>query len=99
MRSPFQVVPFDPEHLDSAAGLLAGRQRRLRALRSGLPSAFEEPAAHLPALTALLEREGARGVAGMASKELVGFLVGYSRNEPIWGRACWSPSGGSALAE
>jgi len=92
-------VPFEPEHLDPAAGLLAGRQRRLRAIRPELPSAFEEPAAHIPALTALLEREGVRGVAGMASRELVGFLVGYSRSEPIWGRACWSPIEGSALAD
>ena len=99
MSSSFQVVSFGPEHIDDAAGLLGARQRRLRAFRPELPSAFEEPAAHLPSLAALLAREGARGVAGMASSELVGFQVGYPRSEPIWGGACWSPIEGSALAD
>ena len=99
MSSSSQVVPFGPEHLEDAAGLLAARQRRLRQIRPELPSAFDGPAAHLPSLVALLERDGASGVADMSAGAMVGFLIGYPRSEPIWGRACWSPIEGSALAD
>lgn len=99
MRLPFQVVPFDLQHLDAAAGLLAARQRRLRPIRPELPSAFEETAAHLPSLAALLDRDGASGFAAVSDGAVVGFLIGYPRSEPIWGRACWSPIEGSALAD
>ncbi len=97
MRSP-QIVPFHSEQLDAAAGLLAARQRRLRAVRPELSAAFEEPDAHQASLVALLERDGAHGVAAVSAGELVGFLVGYPRIEEVWGRACWSPIEGSALA-
>lgn len=88
-----------PEHLDAAAGLLAARQRRLRLVRPELPAAFEQADAHRPALEALLERAGAYGAVAHRGAETIGFLAGYPRAEPIWGRACWSPIEGSALAE
>ena len=92
-------MPFGPDHLDAATSLLSDRQRRLRALRPELPTAFEESAAHLPTLRALLERDGASGVAAVSDGAMAGFLIGYPRREPIWGRACWSPIDGSALAD
>ncbi len=88
-----------PEHLDAAAGLLAARQRRLRLVRPELPAAFEQADAHRPALEALLERAGAYGAVAHRGAKTIGFLAGYPRAEPIWGRACWSPIEGSALAE
>lgn len=99
MSSSFEVASFAAEHIEDAAGLLAARQRRLRAVRPELPAAFEEAAAHLASLVALLERDGVRGVVAVAGGELVGFLVGYPRSEAVWGRASWSPIEGCALAD
>jgi GNAT superfamily N-acetyltransferase len=95
--SPIEVVPFGTEHLDAAATLLAERQARLRAARPELPATFTDPAACRPLLQALLEREGAHGVVGLAKGSPVGYLLGHARLEPIWGRACWSPIEGHAL--
>ena len=85
--------------LDVAATLLAARQRRVRAARPELPAAYEATEAHLAALEALFAREGARGYLALRGGEPQGFLLGYPRPEPIWGRACWSPIEGSALAD
>lgn len=93
-----RIVPMGPQHLDAAAGLLAARQRRLRLSCPELPAAFELGETHRAALQAVMEHAGAYGVVAQREVETIGFLVGYPRVEPIWGRACWSPIEGSALA-
>ncbi len=99
-REP-EIVPFDEAHLDAAAALLAGRQARLRDVRPELPAAFAEPAACRPLLAELLGRDGAHGVVALGGPEpsgpLQGYLLGYPRQEEIWGRSCWSPIEGHAL--
>lgn len=96
---PLSVQQLAAGDLGAAADLLAARQRRLRLVRPELPVAHEHPEAHLPDLRGLLERDGAHGVIARRGEEPVGFLLGFPRIEPIWGRACWSPIAGSALAE
>jgi GNAT superfamily N-acetyltransferase len=97
-RRPVRVVPFGPEHLDAAATLLADRQRRLRDVRPELPEEFTHAHACRPVIGAVLERTGAFGVVALREDEVVGYLSGYPRTEPIWGRAAWSPMEGCALA-
>ncbi len=97
-RSP-EIVQFGAEHLDAAAELLAARQRRLRQRRPELPAAYEHAAACRPLIAALLEKGGAHGVMALHGSRPAGYLLGYPRPEPIWGRACWSPIEGSALAD
>ena len=97
-RTP-DIVTFAPPHLDAAAGILAARQRRLRASRPELPSAFTEAAACRSMVAALLDKPGSYGVVALRNGEPLGYLLGYPRSEPIWGRACWSPDEGSALAD
>lgn len=99
MVSAPDVVPFATEHLDAAAELLAARQRRLRQVRPELPAPFTDAAACRPLIASLLEKDGAHGVIALRATEPVGYLLGYRRSEPIWGRACWSPIEGSALAD
>src|SRR5207342_3021368 len=93
------VAPLTADDLPLAAELLANRQRRLRRARSILPERYEEPVATLPLVGALAAKDGAFGVIGRKDDQPFGFLLGYARAEPIWGRAAWSPIEGSALAE
>jgi len=99
MTPALLIVSMGPEHLNAAAGLLAARQRRLRLARPELPADFEQGETHRAALQALMERAGAYGAVAERGNKTIGFLLGYPRAEPIWGRACWSPIEGSALAD
>ena len=99
MPDLIDVTPMAGEDLPIAAELLAARQRRLRRACPILPEAYEEPAAALPLVGELAGKDGAFGVMGRRSGEPFGFLLGYARPEPIWGRAAWSPIEGSALAD
>jgi GNAT superfamily N-acetyltransferase len=94
-----EIVPLVADHVDAAAGLLAARQRRLRHARPELPESFTEAGACRPLIASLLEKDGAHGVVALRGSEPVGYLLGYPRPEPIWGRAAWSPIEGSALAD
>ena len=93
-----RIVAMEPAHLEAAAGLLAARQTRLRSARHELPEAFTDPAACGPTIAAVMERPDAFGVVAMRHGDVVGYLAGHPKTEPIWGRACWSPIEGSALA-
>jgi GNAT superfamily N-acetyltransferase len=73
---PVAVVPFTPEHLHPAAGLLAARHRADQQRVTGLPPAFGEPSVALSALETLLGTPGADGWAALTDGRLVGFLIG-----------------------
>ena len=93
------VTELRPEHLSAAAELLAARQARLRQVRPELPERFTRPEACRPLLEELLAKEGAHGVVALdGSGRMAGYLAGWHRTEEIWGRACWSPIEGHALA-
>jgi GNAT superfamily N-acetyltransferase len=93
------VAPLTADDLPIAAELLASRQRRLRRARGILPERYEDPVATLPLIEALAAKDGAFGVIGRKDDQPYGFMFGYARAEPIWGRAAWSPIEGSALAD
>ena len=99
MVDRIDVAPLTPDERPLAAELLAARQRRLRHVRPFLPDAYQDAAAALPLIDALAGRDGAFGVVGRRNGEPFGFLLGYARLEPAWGRAAWSPIEGSALAD
>ena len=96
MRQDLEISPFTAEHLDRAAALLAERQRGLRSVRPELPAGFTEAAGCRPMLETLLGQPGSHGVIAHVAGKAAGFLLGYPRFEPIWGRACWSPIEGQA---
>ena len=99
MPQRIEVAQLTAEELPAAAQLLAARQRRLRRANPSLPEAYEDAAATLPLVEALAGKDGAFGVLGGLDGRPFGFLLGYARPEPIWGRAAWSPIEGSALAD
>jgi GNAT superfamily N-acetyltransferase len=93
------ITDLREEHLPAAAELLAKRQDRLRHLRPELPEAFTHADACRPLIEAVLANEGSYGVVATdGTGRLVGYLAGWHRTEEIWGRACWSPIEGQALA-
>jgi GNAT superfamily N-acetyltransferase len=93
------ITELRAEHLPAAAELLAARQARLREVRPELPEAFTHTDACHPILEELLAKEGAHGVVALRDDgSLAGYLAGWHRTEEIWGRACWSPIEGHALA-
>jgi GNAT superfamily N-acetyltransferase len=97
--SRFSVRALAPGDAPAAAALLAERHRRLRERRPELPAAFADASTCEPPIRAMLGREGAHGVLLEGPDGPAGYLVGFPRTEPIWGRACWSPIEGSALAD
>jgi GNAT superfamily N-acetyltransferase len=98
-RPRIEVRRMTADDVPVAASLLASRQRRLRASRPELPAAFTEASACAPLVAALLERPATVGHLLELDGVPAGYLAGFPRDEPAWGRACWSPIEGSALAD
>ena len=99
MVERIDVTALTADDLPIAAELLAARQRRIRRARPILPEPYEDPAATLPLVDALAGKDGSFAVIGRRDGEPFGFLLGFPRPEPIWGRAAWSPIEGLALAD
>lgn len=94
-----RVVPFEPAHVEAAAGLLAAQHARWRVALPALSSRFEDPAAMRPLLEAVLATDGALAIAAIDHGDgLVGFMAGAPRLEEIWGRSTWVGLAGQALA-
>src|SRR5688572_1048657 len=97
---PLTVRILLPDDVPAVAGLLAARQSRLREVRPELPESFTDAEACRPVIEELQAMAGACGVVALdETGQIVGYLTGFHRTEEIWGRACWSPVEGQALAE
>lgn len=71
-----QIAPFDrARHLETAAMLLADRQRRDRERDARLPGAFEVPAACRPLIEQALDGHGAHAIVCNDGASVVGFGV------------------------
>jgi GNAT superfamily N-acetyltransferase len=96
---PLTVRTLLPDDVPAVAGLLAARQSRLREVRPELPESFTTAEACRPVIDELQAIAGAHGVVALdEAGRMVGYLTGFHRTEEIWGRACWSPAEGQALA-
>lgn len=94
-----EIVPFGEEHLPAAAGLLAERHRRHRAVEPLLPAAYEDPAAAGAEIELLLAAQGAVAVAGIRDGRLAGFLIGSLRDDSVWGPNGWVEHAGHAATD
>jgi ribosomal protein S18 acetylase RimI-like enzyme len=95
-----ELMPFDAEHVDAAATLLAERHARHRRVEPLLPERFEDPAAARVELEALRRADGASGVIALAGDALVGYLLGVPRADvETWGPNVWVEPAGHATAE
>jgi GNAT superfamily N-acetyltransferase len=95
-RTP-QIVPFEPDHLEAAAGLVAARQVSLREIEPLLPERWCDPREARSRVEATLAAEQASGVAAFEGARMVGFLIGGLRFEEPWGRAGWVEAAGHAV--
>ena len=97
--SSAEIVPFQHNHLEDAAVLVANRYRAERGINKSLPSRFEDADAVLPLLKGYAN--GQSGVAVICERRLIGFLIGLlitirqakTAYVPDWGHAVDSESG------
>jgi len=93
-----EIVPFQRDHLQDAAVLVANRYRAERGINRSLPSQFEDADAVLPLLKDYAN--GQAGIAAILEKRLIGFLIGLfitvrqvkTAYVPDWGHAVDSES-------
>jgi ribosomal protein S18 acetylase RimI-like enzyme len=94
-----EVVPFSDEHLDAAAGLLAARHARHRAVEPLLSPRYEEPSAAREEVDLIWRTEGASGAAAHRDGRVSGFLIGAPRENPVWGDNVFVEASGHAVEE
>lgn len=99
IRPPASIRPLGEGDLDAAAALLAARHRRHRATEPLLDPAFEDPGAARATIADLLGGDRAAGVAMWRDGALVGYLVGVSKDDSVWGGNVWVEAAGHAVAE
>jgi GNAT superfamily N-acetyltransferase len=90
-----RIQPFADEHLDGAARLLAARHARHRAAEPLLPEVSDFRAE----IESAWRAEGASGAAAFRGEQLVGYLVGAPREDPVWGPNVWVELAGHAVSE
>lgn len=93
------VMAFDDSHLEDAGRLLADRHARHRAAEPLLPPRYEDPQAARVELEALWRQEGASGSAAFRDGQMVGYIVGAPRDNPVWGSNVWVELPGHAVEE
>lgn len=98
MSGELEILPFGDEHLEAAAGLLAERQLRLRALEPALPERWCDPAQAATLIAGARRGPHAAGHVAVQGGRLVGYLVGELRLEPPWERSGWVELAGHAVA-
>jgi GNAT superfamily N-acetyltransferase len=94
-----EVRSFEASLVDDAAVLLADRHRRHRVAAPGLDPAFEDVARARAEIDQLASEPGASGAAATQGGALVGFLLGVTRDDRIWGPNVWVESAGQAARE
>lgn len=94
-----EIIPFSDEQLDAAADLLAGRHRRQRLVEPRLPERFEEPRVARVELEELWQQAGASGAVAYRGHRALGYLLGTSRPDSIWGPNVWVELAGHAAEE
>ena len=94
-----RIEHFDRTHLDGAAALLADRHRAQREHEPGLDPRYEDMAATRPEIEALLDLDGASGVAAHREGRLLGYLIGVVRDEAVWGPNVWVEVAGHAAVD
>jgi GNAT superfamily N-acetyltransferase len=89
------IQPFEEEHLDAAAALLADRHRRHCSTEPLINAAVDFRAR----IEALLGADGASGWVAVEGDGVAGYLIGAPRSVEIWGRNVWVESAGHAARE
>ncbi|MGA2210394.1 MAG: GNAT family N-acetyltransferase [Acidimicrobiales bacterium] len=92
MRGTFEIVAFEDDHVAGAAEVLGARHRAHRERQRLLPDVADFRAQVESA------RADATGVAALQDGEVVGYLLGACREDPL-GAHIWSDIAGHAVRE
>jgi ribosomal protein S18 acetylase RimI-like enzyme len=90
-----KIQPFSEEHLDGAAALLERRHARHVEAEPLLAQEIDFPAE----IRALLDIEGASGVAAIRDGGVAGYMLGTPKSETMWGANVWIDYAGHAVEE
>ena len=93
-----ELQPFSDEHLGAAGELRAARQRAHRRREPLLAGRYEDPDTARPEVEALWGREHASGAVAVRDGRVVGYLVGFPKEES-WGPNVWVEAAGHAVEE
>ena len=96
---PTDVRPIETADLDAAATLLADRHRRHRLVEPLLDPAYEETSAARAEIERLLAGDLASGWTARRDGEVVGFVVGISKDVKGWGPNVWVEPAGHAATD
>lgn len=99
MSARFELEPFAADHLEAAGALLAQRHRAHVATEPLLANAYTEPSAAVAAVREAFESPDASGAVAIAGGEVVGYLIGAPKADPVWGPNLWVEAAGLAVAE
>jgi GNAT superfamily N-acetyltransferase len=91
-----EILPFTEEHLPAAGRLLAERHRRHRAAHPLLSARFEDPAAAEAEVAPVWHSPDASGAVAVRGGEVVAYLLGAPKDDPVWGPNLWVESAGMA---
>ena len=94
-----EILPFAEEHVPAAAQLLAQRHRRHRVAEPLLSPRFEDPRAAEVEVTEAWKADAASGAVAVRGDQVVGYVLGAPKSNPIWGPNLWVESAGLAVAE
>jgi ribosomal protein S18 acetylase RimI-like enzyme len=90
-----EIQPFSEQHLDDAARLLGERHAKHRKAEPLL----REEADFRAEVETLLAREGASGAIALREGRVVGYLLGTTRDDSVWGPNIWVEAAGHAVEE
>jgi GNAT superfamily N-acetyltransferase len=90
-----RIQPFSDDDLGAATKLLEERHRRHREAESLLP----EIADFRAEVDGAWRADAASGAVAFRGEQLVGYLVGAPREDPVWGPNVWVELAGHAVSE
>ena len=93
-----EIISFHEALITQAGELLAARHKRDRSVLPELPARFEDPQTAGAAVEALWSKPGVAGSAALMDGRLVGYLIGETVIDSLWGRSAWMRLGGMGLA-
>jgi GNAT superfamily N-acetyltransferase len=97
-KMKIEIIPFHDDLIAQAGELLAARQRRDRSALPELPARFEDPQTAGAAVTALWQKPHTTGSAAIENDRLIGYLIGETVIDSLWGRSAWVRPAGMGLA-
>src|SRR4051812_43056803 len=95
---PPEVQPFAEHHLDDSGRLLAQRHGDHRRAQPLLSPRFEDAETATAAVAEVLALPDASGAVALRGGDVVGFLLGAPKDNPVWGPNLWVESAGMAVA-